>query len=84
MEIKKLLTQKIKQKLMILKDLISPKGQGNPYHGEISLLKYFLDFTSIKKNILEVGMRYSKNSLVIELYKQGFEVEGVDASKDMA
>ena len=48
---------------------------------ELSILKFFLKSISIKKNILEVGCGTGR--LLIELSKLGYQVDGVDASKDM-
>ena len=59
---------------------MSPSGRAI-HNMELSLLKYFLKFTSTKKNILEVGCGTGR--LLIELFKLGYLVEGADASKNM-
>lgn len=59
---------------------MSPAGRAI-HNMELSLLKYFLEFTLTKKKILEVGCGTGR--LLIELFKLGYLVEGADASKNM-
>ncbi len=63
-----------------LKRFVSPSGK--VIHSmELSLLKYFLNFASVRKNILEVGCGTGR--LLTNLIKSGYIVDGADASPNM-
>jgi ubiquinone/menaquinone biosynthesis C-methylase UbiE len=66
----------------IYDDIRFKDNAGKTIHSmELSLLKFFLGFASSKKNILEIGCGTGR--ILIELFKLGYQVDGIDASKNM-